>query len=90
MVSSVVKNSTCITFFIIAGAIAITGGLFSNNSIPVVIGRLDCNGTVSIMECFSESGANQEAIQCDPRETAAISCQGRGLPGMFLHSLCAF
>lgn len=85
MVSNVFKDSTCIIFFIIAGAIAITGGLFSNNSIPVVIGRLDCNGTESIMECFSGSDTNQEATQCDPSETAAISCQGTSLPGKVLH-----
>ena len=59
------------------GAIAISGGLFSNNSLSVVIRRIDCNGIESgVLECPNVTNDDDER-QCDPSETAAISCQGK-------------
>jgi hypothetical protein len=59
------------------GAIAITGGSeFSNSSVPVVAGRVECAGTeASLLQCSHVSESHDDVSGCDPSQTAAITCQ---------------
>ena len=59
------------------GAITITGGHFSNDSVPVLIGRVECSGNENkLLECAHVTESHEEVFDCDPREVAAMSCQG--------------
>ena len=70
-----VQSNAVFTLYNTAGAIAITGGLYSNNSLPVVIERVECSGSEKdLMEC---SITNEDSSQCDHRQTAAIACHGK-------------
>ena len=61
----------------LTGAITITGGLFSNDSVPVLIGRVECSGNENkLLECAHVTESHEEVFDCDPREVAAMSCQG--------------
>lgn len=61
-----------------AGAIPIDGGLFSDPSVPVLIGNVDCNGNESnLLECSHITENDEVVSQCDPREKAAVACQGK-------------
>ena len=60
-----------------AGAITITGGQFSNDSVPVLIGRVECSGDENkLLECAYVTESHEEVFDCDPREVSAMSCQG--------------
>ena len=60
------------------GAIAITGGQFSNASVPVIIGRVNCIGNeISLLQCPYLSEDHEEVVNCDPSEVAAVTCQGQ-------------
>ena len=59
------------------GAIAISGGQFSNPLVPVVIGNVECTGEeTGLLQCSHVTDSNQAVSECDPRENAAVSCQG--------------
>ena len=61
-----------------AGAIPIDGGLFSDASVPVLIGNVDCSGNESnLLECSHITENDEVVSQCDPREKAAVACQGK-------------
>ena len=63
--------------FNFTGAIAITGGQFSNASVPVVIGRVECVGNeTGILRCLHVGDTDDAVTQCDPNEIAAVKCQG--------------
>ena len=43
----------------------------------VLVGRVECIGNESeLLECAHVTGGDEEVDQCDPRETAAVRCQG--------------
>ena len=70
-------HSSIISFAMFAGAIPIDGGLFSDPSVPVLIGNVHCNGNESnLLECSHITENDEEVSQCDPREKAAVACQG--------------
>ena len=59
------------------GAIAITGGLFSDSSLSVVIGSVECIGEENeLLKCSYVTDSHETVIGCDPSETAAVTCQG--------------
>ena len=59
------------------GAITITGGQFSNDSVPVLVGRVECSGDENkLLDCAHVTESHEEVFDCDPREVAAMSCQG--------------
>ena len=71
-------HSSIISFVICAGAIPIDGGLFSDPSVPVLIGNVDCNGNESnLLDCSYITENDEVVSQCDPREKAAVACQGK-------------
>ena len=72
-----VLNFTFQTTLYFTGAIAITGGEFSNASVPVVIGRVECVGNeTEILKCLHVGDSDDAVTQCDPNEVAAVKCQG--------------
>ena len=59
------------------GAIAITGGQFSNASVSVVIDSIECIGNESgLLNCYYVTESNETARECDPEGIAAVTCQG--------------
>ena len=63
-------------FYSKTGAIATTGGVFRDETVPVVVGRVECAGNEShILEC-SHLTASEVALDCDPSEVAGVICQG--------------
>ena len=63
-----------------SGAIAIGGGQFSNETVSILAGSVECNGTESgLLECSHVTGSDEAVTQCDPRESAAVTCQGKHL-----------
>ena len=63
--------------FVCLGAITVTGGLYSSESVPVVIGLVGCAGNESsLIECSYVTESHEEIHDCDPRESAAVVCQG--------------
>ena len=66
-----------ISSFISLGAIAISGGRFSEASVSILVGSVECNGSESgLLECAHVTSRNEAVIQCDPGESAAVTCQG--------------
>ena len=66
-----------ISFLYITGAVSITGGVFSDESVSVVIGRVECAGNESeILQCTHLTGSHDEVINCDRNEVAGVACQG--------------
>ena len=62
---------------IFSGAIAVTGGLFSNASVPVVIGNVECSGSESgLLNCSHVTDSDDAVSECDPEGIAAVTCQG--------------
>ena len=60
-----------------AGAIAISGGQFSDSSVSVVIGSVGCSGSESgLLNCSYVTDSDETVSECDPGETAAVTCQG--------------
>ena len=60
-----------------SGAIAVTGGLFSNASVPVVIDSIECSGSeIALLNCTYETDINETVRECDPEGIAAVTCQG--------------
>ena len=60
-----------------SGAIAITGGKFSDPSVSVVIGSVECSGSESgLHNCYYVTDSDETVSECDPGETAAVTCQG--------------
>jgi deleted-in-malignant-brain-tumors protein 1 len=58
------------------GAIPITGGLFSNASVSVVIGRVECaSNETGLLDCSHVAGNHKDVRGCDPSQTAAVACQ---------------
>ena len=56
------------------GAIAVTSGLFSETSLPIVIGEVFCSGNESsLLQCPYRDGLDSS---CGSSEDAAIVCQG--------------
>ena len=67
-----------VTMFFPTGAIPIDGGLFSDDSIPELIGSVDCRGNESnLLECSHANESDEVVSQCDSREQAAVTCQGK-------------
>ena len=67
-----------ISSFISLGAIAISGGRFSEATVSILVGSVECNGSESgLMECAHVTSRNEAVIQCDPGESAAVTCQGQ-------------
>ena len=65
------------SFFQHPGGIAITGGLFSDASVSVVIGRVECVGNeTGLLECVYVTNGHKEVDECDSAATAAVRCQG--------------
>ena len=61
-----------------SGAIAISGGRFSEASVSILVGSVECNGSESgLLECAHVTGSDEAVTQCDPRESAAVACQGK-------------
>ena len=61
----------------LSGAIAIGGGQFSEGTLPVVVGSMECIGSENeLLECSHVSGDNEAATGCDFRGIAAAKCQG--------------
>ena len=66
-----------IHFSIFIGAIAITGGLYGNDSVSVVIGQVQCAGNESgLVDCSHVTEHNNVVSSCDPSQVAAVSCHG--------------
>ena len=68
------------TFFssLHTGAIAIDGGVFVDDSVLALIGSVDCNGNENnLLECLHLTEGDKIVSQCDPREKAAVACQGK-------------
>ena len=62
-------------FSFLLGAIAIVGGLYSNDSVSVVIGQVKCVGNESgLMDC--QHLMEPYASNCDPSQVAAVACYG--------------
>ena len=60
-----------------SGAIAIRGGRFSEASVSILVGSVECNGSESgLLECAHVIGSDVAVTQCDPRESAAVACHG--------------
>ena len=63
--------------YFFSGAIAITGGQFSDPSLSVVIGSVECSGSESgLLNCSYVTDSDERVSECDPGETAAVTCQG--------------
>ena len=71
------------------GAIAITGGQFSNDSLSVVVGQVECVGNeTSLVECAHENEKNHQDVKnCDQNEIAGVTCQGSVTKQRILESL---
>ena len=42
------------------------------------MGRVECNGSeIGLLECSHVTRSDEEVTQCDPRESAAVACQGK-------------
>ena len=64
-------------YLISSGAIAVTGGLFSNASVPIVIGNVECSGNESgLFNCSYVTDSDDTVSDCDPEGIAAVTCQG--------------
>ena len=62
---------------IFIGAIAITGGLYSNDSVSVVIGQVQCVGNENgLVDCPHVNKPHDQVSSCDPSQVAAVSCHG--------------
>ena len=60
-----------------SGAISIRGGRFSDTSVSILVGSVECNGSESgLLECAHVTGSDEAVTQCDYRESAAVACQG--------------
>ena len=60
-----------------SGAISISGGRFSEASVSILVGGVECNGSESgLLECAHVTGSDEAVTQCDLRESAAVACQG--------------
>ena len=43
----------------------------------ILVGSVECNGSESgLLECAHVSGSDVAVTQCDPSESAAVTCQG--------------
>ena len=43
----------------------------------ILVGSVECNGSESgLQECAHVTGSDEAVTQCDPRESAAVACQG--------------
>ena len=61
-----------------SGAIAISGGRFSEASVSILVGSVECNGSESgLLECAHVTGNDEAVTQCDRRESAAVACQSK-------------
>ena len=57
-----------------SGAIAVSNGQFSEDSLPMVLGNVSCIGSESeLIDCLVELELN---TSCSPTEDAAVVCQG--------------
>ena len=75
-----------LVFLTTLGAIAVTGGLFSNASVPVVIDSIECTGSErALLNCSYVTDSNETVRECDPEEIAAVTCQGK----FCVHLLCS-
>ena len=81
-VYSKLSHSTEILLFRVSlkptGAIAIDGGLFSDPLVPVLLGNVECSGNENnLLQCSHATESDEVVSQCDPRENAAVTCQGK-------------
>ena len=75
--SSLIFINGAFSSHIFSGAIAVTGGLFSNGSVPVVIGNVECSGNESgLFNCSFVNDSDDTVIGCDPEGIASVTCQG--------------
>lgn len=73
--SNIHSHTICLFF---AGAIAIRGGLFSDASVPVLIGSVNCSGEEDgLFTCSHLTGRDEVVSQCDPNENGVVRCQGK-------------
>ena len=69
--------SMALFLLIFSGAIAVTGGLFSNASVSVVIGNVECIGNESdLFNCSYVTDSDDAVSECDSEGIAAVTCQG--------------
>ena len=72
-----ISLSMALFLLISSGAIAVTGGLFSNASVPIVIGNVECGGSESyLFNCSYVTDSDDVVSGCDPEGIAAVTCQG--------------
>ena len=44
----------------------------------ILVGSVECNGSESgLLECAHVAGSDEAVTQCDPRESAAVTCQSK-------------
>ena len=59
------------------GAVPTGGGLFSGESMSVVIGSVNCFGNeTDILQCSYLTDGLEEVSSCDPSQVAGVVCQG--------------
>ena len=44
----------------------------------ILVGSVKCNGSENgLLDCVHVTGNDEAVTQCDPRESAAVSCQSK-------------
>ena len=72
MVHHMTLNNNLINILVIAGAIAVTTGSFSETSLPHVLSNMNCQGSeTNLLQCQYSTPDG-----CGPTEVAAVVCQG--------------
>ena len=65
-------------YIIITGAIAITGGPFSDITVTVMVAEIECIGTeANLLDCLHANTSHETFTNCDPNQIAAVTCQGK-------------
>ena len=63
-----------------------SGGWFGDESVSVLIGGVECAGNeTGLLECPHVAGTHEAVADCDPRDVAAVACQGKHF---LVHTSC--
>ena len=66
--------------FTTPGSIPLDGGIFSDKSVSVIIGKVECFGNeTDIFECSHLTDSHEEVSSCDPNQVAGVVCQGQSV-----------